>query len=328
MKVNVSAWLMLGATLSFCATATAEESFPAALASNSLLLDIAKTGEQLIAVGERGHILLSKDGDNWQQVSVPSLATLTAVCFVGDKGWAVGHDATILSTSDGGKSWQLQLSDPDLDRPFLDVLFVDPLNGIAIGAYGTFFRTSDGGANWSKELHPEFLSEQDREYLEEVRSEDEAFYLEELGSILPHLNRISQHGDKLYIAGEAGLLATSDDQGQSWTRMDVDYTGSFFDIVETDSGRILASGLRGHLFEYDSQQQVWNDLETGAKSSLNSIVPVDDDRILIVGNNGNIVELNGAQLSVSQTKDSKAISNAIVFEQKLIAVTGIGIKHL
>jgi photosystem II stability/assembly factor-like uncharacterized protein len=328
MKLYVSSWLVLSLILPFCLAAQDVESFHANLASKSLLLDIDSTGNQLVVVGERGHILRSADGDVWQQVVVPSMATLTAVCFIGEQGWAVGHDTTILFSQDAGLSWQVQHSAPDRDRPLLDVLFLDQQTGIAIGAYGTFLRTIDGGLNWTKELHPEFLSAQDRDYLEEVRVDDEAFYLEEMSSILPHLNRISQSGDRLYIAGEAGLLAFSADQGLSWTRMDIDYSGSFFDIAQTASGRLLASGLRGHLFEYDTQQQVWNNIETGSKSSLNSIVSVDDKRIFIVGNNGNIVELNGTQISLRQTKDSKAIINALVFGQQLIAVTGDGIKHL
>ena len=68
------------------------------LAEKSLLLDIHKIGEsKLIAVGERGHVLISRDGNTWQQISVPSVATLTRAFFLNDKlGWIVGHDATIL----------------------------------------------------------------------------------------------------------------------------------------------------------------------------------------------------------------------------------------
>jgi photosystem II stability/assembly factor-like uncharacterized protein len=328
MKFTVSSWVILSLVLPFYLAAQDIASFHANLASKSLLLDISSTENQLVVVGERGHILRSSDGEVWQQVVVPSLATLTSICFVGDKGWAVGHDATILFSQDAGLSWQVQYADPDFNRPLLDVLFLDQQTGIAIGAYGVFFRTIDGGLNWIKELHPEFLSVQDRDYLDEVRLEDEAFYLEEMNSILPHLNRISQSSDKLYIAGEAGLLAVSNDQGLSWARMDIDYTGSFFDIAQTASGRLLASGLRGHLFEYDKQQQVWNSIETGSKSSLNSIISIDDNHTLIVGNNGNIIELNGNQINLRQTKDSKAINNAVYFGQQLIAVTGDGIKHL
>ena len=54
----------------------------APLASKSLLLDIVNIKQKkLVAVGERGHVLISADGNNWQQVVVPTQATLTSVFF-------------------------------------------------------------------------------------------------------------------------------------------------------------------------------------------------------------------------------------------------------
>jgi len=73
----------------------------APLASRSLLLAIAPAGQRLVAVGERGHILLSDDqGQTWSQAeSVPTRSLLTGVCFGNDgQGVAVGHDEVILTT--------------------------------------------------------------------------------------------------------------------------------------------------------------------------------------------------------------------------------------
>jgi photosystem II stability/assembly factor-like uncharacterized protein len=54
----------------------------AILAEKSLLLAIAPIGdEKLVAVGQYGHILLSENGDTWQQAKVPSRTTLTNVYF-------------------------------------------------------------------------------------------------------------------------------------------------------------------------------------------------------------------------------------------------------
>src|SRR5471030_2586830 len=71
---------------------------------HGLLLDVTHAGTRLVTVGERGHILYSDDqGKDWTQAKVPSRQLLTALYFVDDKhGWAVGHDAQILASSDGG----------------------------------------------------------------------------------------------------------------------------------------------------------------------------------------------------------------------------------
>jgi len=307
---------------------SAQTSYQAPLVNQSLLLDISVANDQVVAVGERGHILRSSDGKDWQQDQVPSNSTLTAMSFVGNKGWVVGHDATILYSSDNGADWQVQMFNPELERPILDVLFFDEQHGIAIGAYGTFFRTTDSGQNWQTELHPEFLSSDDQAYLEEIKLEDEQFYQEELASILPHLNRVSMFEDTLYLAGEAGLLASSSDLGKSWQRLDIDYLGSFFDFKKTPGQKLIAAGLRGNLFEYQADEDIWKKIDSGSKASLNSIVILANDDVLVVGNNGNLVCSAGDIIEQSQTTDNEAIINAVEFKNQLIAVTAVGIQYL
>src|SRR5438034_11738498 len=54
------------------------------------MLAVALAGPRIVAVGERGVVLLSDDrGATWRQVAIPVSVTLTAVRFVNDKtGWA------------------------------------------------------------------------------------------------------------------------------------------------------------------------------------------------------------------------------------------------
>jgi len=141
------------------APAAAENSEPAVLASRSLLLDAAFAGSSLIAVGERGHVLLSADnGTSWQQIITPTRALLTAVTFTDEQhGWAVGQDAIILATTDGGKTWQQQFhtsqlpdNDTARDSPLLDISCVNSTFCSASGAYGLLLQTKDGGASWQR----------------------------------------------------------------------------------------------------------------------------------------------------------------------------------
>ena len=81
------------------------------LAPRALLSGLARAGQRVVAVGQRGHVLWSDDaGANWQQADVPVSADLVAVHFpTPDSGWAVGHDGVILHSADAGKSWTRQL---------------------------------------------------------------------------------------------------------------------------------------------------------------------------------------------------------------------------
>src|SRR5690554_3907461 len=69
-------------------------------AHKSLLLDITRADNRLVAVGGHGHIIYSDDnGIHWKQAKVPVAVTLTKVFFVsGQIGWAVGHDGDRKST--------------------------------------------------------------------------------------------------------------------------------------------------------------------------------------------------------------------------------------
>ena len=77
-----------------------------------VLLGAAMAGKRLVVVGERGVVLHSDDlGKTWGQARVPVSVTMTAVRFADkDRGYATGHGGTIMSTSDGGASWQRALN--------------------------------------------------------------------------------------------------------------------------------------------------------------------------------------------------------------------------
>src|SRR5688572_31283560 len=82
-----------------------------ALAPRTLLTGLARAGERVVAVGQRGHALFSDDaGKSWQQAEVPVSSDLVAVQFpTATAGWAVGHDGVVLHSADAGKTWARQL---------------------------------------------------------------------------------------------------------------------------------------------------------------------------------------------------------------------------
>ncbi|WP_353251947.1 YCF48-related protein [Salinisphaera sp. PC39] len=211
--------------------ADADNPMPAEMmprAPYELLLDVENTGDGVVAVGARGHALHSDDGLTWEQGKVPVRATLTAVDFVdGKHGWAVGHAATIIATEDGGKTWELQNYEPELEQPFLDVLFFDRERGLAIGAYDMFYKTEDGGETWTE-------------------------YEPTLSMGEWHLNAITRLDDgTLVIAGETGLLSKSTDGGETWQLIEGPYSGTYFGVEQLGPRGLLLYGLRGHAFVID-----------------------------------------------------------------------------
>ncbi len=280
--------LLLGSILWCPITFAAEQSALARLASQSLLLDITRIEKKFIAVGERGHLLISTDkGNNWRQIQVPTRSQLTAVYFHSNKhGWAVGHDAVIISTTDGGETWSQQHRDKQYDDPLLDVWFSDENNGYAIGAYGLFLSTNNGGKSW------------DRRQI----SEDDF-----------HLNAISSlNEDELFIAAEQGNLYYSSDGGYSWSSLPSPYPGSFFGISAINEDELLVYGLRGHLYHSIDKGQSWQEIPTGTEASLMDAIVLKNGTIHLVGLGGNILTSTNRAKSFSlRTRSDRKTLTAI-----------------
>lgn len=240
----------------------------APLAARSLLLDGQAAGDRLIAVGERGHILVSVDqGRSWQQRPAPTRATLTSVFFAdAQHGWAAGHDAVILRSADGGTSWQKVHEDPE-SGPILDLWFRDTDTGYAIGAYGLFLTTTDGGSSWDSDA-----------------------ILDESGLATDlHLNQLRAFADhRLVIAGESGHLFLSAD-GRQWRALPFPYEGSMFGILPLSGDRLLTYGLRGHLFRSEDAGRGWQPAVTATEAILNDAIQLRDGRVVVVGLGGTIL---------------------------------------
>ncbi len=254
----------LACTLTFPALLpAAESSEPAPLAAKSLLLDVARAGNRLVAVGDRGHVLLSDDeGRTWKQIIVPTRAMLTGVSF-GDArhGWAVGHDGVILATADAGETWTRQDSGQDLETVWLDVFFCDARLGLAVGAYGKTQLTLDGGQSWQPAAAPP----------------------DEL-----HLNQIAPtRTDRIYVAGEAGTLLTSTDARAPWQQLEVPYDGSLYGTLPLDESKLLIYGLRGRVFYSDDAGASWTPRETSTPVLITASLRLKSGVIVLAGLGGN-----------------------------------------
>jgi photosystem II stability/assembly factor-like uncharacterized protein len=254
---------------------------PSALAVRSPLIDIARAGERLVTVGQRGHILYSDDaGQHWLQAGVPLSSDLTAVFFpTASQGWAVGNDGVVLHSSDAGATWSKQLDGRQIgellvrhysalasaepgnvqwpllvaegqrlveqgaDKPLLDVWFANDKVGYVVGVFNLILRTEDGGQSWTP--------------FQDRTDNPQGF----------HLNAIASTGDALYIAGEQGLLLKWNDHSQRFAAVPTPYQGSFFGVVGKPD-EVLVYGLRGNVLRSTDGGQHWTALDSGLHVSI------------------------------------------------------------
>ncbi|ABC83685.1 WD40/YVTN/BNR-like repeat-containing protein [Anaeromyxobacter dehalogenans] len=270
---------------------------PSALAARRPLLSVARAGERLVAVGERGLAVFSDDGGaRWTQAAVPVSEDLTAVRFASPRlGWAVGHGGVVLATEDGGARWERRLDGRGLarlldawardgagriapaalaqardlaargpDQPLLDV-WMDQAGreGFAVGAFGLALATGDGGRSWTPCL--------DR--IENPRA--------------LHLHALLEARGTLYLAGEQGLLLRLDRAAGRFRAVAIPYGGSLFGLASVGRA-LLAFGLRGTVLR-SVDGGPWQAVEAGVEATLAGGTALPDGRLALAAVSGELL---------------------------------------
>jgi len=308
----------------------------------SLILDIADGANRAVAVGERGHILVSESrtGD-WRQIeAVPTRTTLTAVSAIGDRVIVVGHDGLIMASHDGGLTWtrkRLAPFNPDSDdlkngAPLLDVMMYDENNGFAVGAYSLMLRTSDGGETWQS---LNILGKSDEEVTDaqntdEAMANDENWTFDESDLALdeetdPHLNGITRTGDgSLFVVAERGAAFRSRDDGASWERIQLPYEGSMFGVIGYEGGHVLAYGLRGNVYETFDLGDNWTKIDTGTELSIMGGDGWPGGGAALVGANGIVLvrTTSDEPLKSGTTPEGTVLSSVLAISASELSLAG------
>ncbi|EHP41077.1 transporter [Cupriavidus basilensis OR16] len=273
---------------------------PGEFRQDAVLVGVASSGTGVVAVGERGTVVLSDNGRApWRHATTPTDVTLTAVRFATPlKGWAIGHAGVVLVTIDGGKTWTRQLDgqaaarlvlaaagpaqssegeeqrrrrelarqlvEDGPDKPFLDLYVVDEDTVMVVGAYNLAFRTTDGGKHW--------VPWQDR--IPNPKS--------------LHLYGVAGAGRDLYIAGEKGTLLHSADGGESFGTLQSPYSGTFFGVLVQPDGSVIAYGLRGNSYRSADRGASWSKLALDTTASITGGTNLGDGRVALVTQAGEL----------------------------------------
>lgn len=270
--------------------------------AHGVLLAAARAGSRIVAVGERGLVVLSDDeGRRWRQAPAPTSTTLTALRFADPKhGWAVGHGGVVLATDDGGEHWSRRLDGRELaqialasareggdpravrdaernladgpDKPLLDLLLLGDQRLLVVGAYGIAAASEDGGRTWDSWMAR----------------------LPNPGGL--HLYAASRRGESLLLAGEQGLVLLSEDGGRSFRRLETPYRGSYFAAAILDHREIVLAGLRGNVLRSIDGGASWSRVATPMPASVTAMTIDGAGRLLAVNQAGFVLTLQGQQL--------------------------------
>lgn len=261
-----------------------------------LLVDVAGGGPGLVAVGEFGLLLGSSDqGRSWRQLASPTAVMLTGVHFVDVlHGWAVGHDGVVLSTTDGGATWQRRFDGRQANDAMLRAAKgmaekAEAAKGDAAQAQRD--RAADAlaaaedavKAGPSRPLLSVRFIDARRGFVagafgQLFATPDGGASWQYLGDRLDnpeglHLNSLSVTPQgELFIAAEMGQVFRSTDQGASWQRADTGYNGHLYGVLalpaREGAGTLLAYGFNGHLFRSRDRGVTWMALPAPGPKTL------------------------------------------------------------
>jgi photosystem II stability/assembly factor-like uncharacterized protein len=191
------------------------------------------TAQVGVAVGDFGTLIRTDDGGRtWSRIALPTDLTLPAdvadITEPGDvllydvdfptaeHGWAVGEFGVVLTTADGGKTWEAQKS--PVETTLFGVHFSDAEHGWATGIEEVLLHTSDGGQTWRQLAVPS-----------------------RKGFVLG-IYDVAVQGRVGWAIGDSGLLLRTTDGGETWTRVDlpIRLAGNWFRGIALSPG---ASGI-------------------------------------------------------------------------------------
>lgn len=313
--------------------------------SKALLLEVARAGERLVAVGERGIIVLSDDqGAHWRQGQVPLSVTLTSVFFIDSKlGWVVGHDGVILKTRDGGEHWHKVLDGHGVNALVLEdltkrVASLAEDQAQELEALQLRLEDVEAGASFgaSRPLLAVRFENAQHGYavgafgqLLETHDGGDSWVSHSSALENPesyHLNAISQlAAGQWMIAGEGGTLWRTANDGLSWQRLDTGYDGHLYGVLRVPSGAFLAYGFAGNLLR-SSDGTHWQRLpQVNHKSIVGGFNTVDGSTLLVARDGGLLKSHNDAlTFEVASGLPGRATASMLPMLPEGTAVVSVG----
>jgi len=206
----------------------------------------------VIVGGERkdsSHVALfwntTDGGTSWTRHADKTIPPLSSVSFSSaTTGYASGS-GVVVSTSDGGWSWQARLQN-EQDLHLASVACFDPTHVSAVGVDGVILYTDDGGKTWKRKD------------------------IDMQGSLF----RVRFFGATGWITGSGGTLLRTRDGGATWERRRTGVSKELTDIHLIGSEGWI-SGTEGTLLRTRDGGESWREWDSPTRRDLVSLFFID-----------------------------------------------------
>ena len=214
---------------------------------------------QFMTVRERGEIRTSVDGINWTARTSGTTNDLRAIIHDGNKFVVAGQNGTIL-TSSNGVSWTARNSGT---TTFFNSLSFSGSRYVAVGGFG--IRWSLDGITWvAPSSPPPSISFEASTWTGSrfiagglgfgstatlYGSADGSSWSLLNSQVKGNVESAVTIGSDIYIAGDNAFVMRSQDNGQTWTNIYTDATGSeYFMALAYDTQNLIAAGFNHNVW--------------------------------------------------------------------------------
>ena len=234
----------------------------------------------------------------WVKQNTNSFAWFRDVFFVNEaKGWIVGGDGVMLSTSDGGQTW-VQATKFTTDA-FIQIYFTSETTGwllcerniYARGVNATSYlrKTTDGGRTWERVEFQDGGRERVAKLLFSKNGGGTAFgeagifYKLQEDGISWKKSQTSIHfllldgafsdGRIGAIVGTGGTILFTDDSGLTWEKASLlgDTDTRFNAVYFAGEKGAWAVGTKGRIFRSNGGGRLWRQVDSGTTANLNDV---------------------------------------------------------
>ncbi len=212
----------------------------------------------------------AQQGWQWQYPKPQGNTLHDIYVFNKDTAVAVGDLGTVIKTTNGGISWDVQHHAGGSGIQLNSIYFIDALNGWAAGgAYessqNVLLKTSDGGKTWAQ-----------------VKTD----------TTLPYNSVYFVDNDTGFVFGEDGIILRTTDGGNSWDTRSIDsYIGAYLDVfffkaatfTDKNTGFLVGGGYYGNeIYKTTDCGRTWQWNEWIARPKVYEL----DDISFVDKNNG------------------------------------------
>lgn len=254
---------------------------------------------------------------NWVKQKSSTFAWFQDVYFLNEtRGWIAGSGGVLLSTTDGGKTWETR--NGITEDTIRQIYFSDESSGWLLCERNIFSRgqnspsyilkTADGGENWERiELVADervrivkvFFDNKNNGY---AIGESGAFYNLPAGEtqwkkrasparylLLDGVFTDAIHG---VIVGAGGSILFTEDAGSTWNQSNVfgNAKGKFNSVFFSDQKNGWAAGTGGRIFQTTSGGKTWREQRSGSTKNLTDVFFVSATTGWAIGEEGTLLQ--------------------------------------